>query len=1568
MSNKYFGLVLVLLLTLSAKGQQIIVSDNLLTVQQLVQNVLVNGTCAQTSNWTSVTGTNYAPSPHKGIGYFQKNNSNFPFDRGIILSTGKAKSAPGPNNAMLSEGNEEQGSVGSGVYFWRGDDQLDLLVPSDKTHNRSVIEFDFIPPTNKVKFRYLLASEEYEAPYPCNGTDVFAFILSGPGINNSNAYNHDADPATPDVTIDLGGKNIALLPGTNIPVSIHNTHNLSSCGTGQLGSVSQPAFYDTALSGNGATNFNGQTIPLTAEADVIAGQTYHLKLVIADFKNAVHDSAIFIEANSFDLGMELDVTGLDITNGVASACAGESITINGTVSVPNTTYQWYKDDVLLPGETNPTFTTTTSGVYKLRVTIPIAGQAPCIDEETITIELIDVPTANTPPDLRMCDTGADGIENFTLTTNDSAILGGQNPANYNISYHASQSDAENDANPLSSPYTNTSNNQIIYARIDSNANSECKAITSFKLILDDSPTATQPANPHIRQCDVGDDYQETFNLTQFQSTILGSQSLTNVAISYHTSLNDAENDLNPIGIPSAYITYNATEVIYVRVDYHNNSNCIATTSFTIHRDKIPVAATPPDLRSCDVNNNGTAIFDLTQNNTSLLHTQSPDDFEVTYHLTAAAATAGTNAIANPTTYQSTVPTDIIYARIQNKNNPACADATKQFNIIIDPVYFAAAAPQNLISCDDATNNGFENFNIAQQTPIIMGSLSPSVATLTYHTAVDDANAGINAIPAASLNAYSSTSTVIHYRLESVMNSNCYSTGSFQLIVNSRPVFANTNIALKQCYDYTANGFAPFNLTAQNNSFTGGNTNYTVSYHLTSNDAENDVNALTSPYTNIANPQNIHVRLEDNTTNCYSLTTLTLEVLPDITAITPPPLKECDEDNDGIADFDLSNLATVLTGNVPTAIVHYYQNLDQAQANDPTIIVEGSSPAIMGTINPAEVYQNIQEDNQTIYARVAMAPPPSQCFSIVPIQLEVIRSPILPNQEPYTVSLCDNYQDTSDDTLVYNLNSLLPEMLANITGTAADYTVSFYTSDTDAQAPQNPIINITGYTLTPTGTPPTVPPVWIRVEHNTTRCVSIKKINFEVNNPPVVQDYIYELCDGEYWENMDEFQIFDLDSRIDNITTDASVTAISFHLTNADAEAGNNAITNTNAFSNTVNPQTLHVRVEGTDGCFAIAQLNLKVNPNPTPLKPVQIATTLGDITSCTNDPAHTNPAPGGSLQQGYAQFDLNAYETTIHSGEPDVNVSYFTDINDARLNINAIPTAHEDVFYNTVPFEQTIYVRVEKQGTGCYTITSFVIKVPTPEIEIEGNTVLCVDDNGVPLSAHPPLVLTAKPGPDAANLYTYQWALNGTDIPGATEQNYTVIEPGNYTVTITSVGDTECKNSAQATVTISASPNTINANVSTNAFDSPAQIIVNVTSNITPNAVYEYSLDDLNYTTNNIFNDVKPGINEVYIRDQSGCATKKIPVLVVDYPRFFSPNGDGVNDTWNIIGIGNIPISQIYIFNRYGKLVKQIDPDTNGWDGTYNGSPMPADDYWFKIIYLEGEVQKEYKAHFSLKR
>ncbi|MBT8252347.1 MAG: T9SS type B sorting domain-containing protein, partial [Bacteroidia bacterium] len=118
------------------------------------------------------------------------------------------------------------------------------------------------------------------------------------------------------------------------------------------------------------------------------------------------------------------------------------------------------------------------------------------------------------------------------------------------------------------------------------------------------------------------------------------------------------------------------------------------------------------------------------------------------------------------------------------------------------------------------------------------------------------------------------------------------------------------------------------------------------------------------------------------------------------------------------------------------------------------------------------------------------------------------------------------------------------------------------------------------------------------------------------------------------------------------------------------------------------------------------------------------------------------------------------------------------------------------------------------------------------------------------------------------------------------------------------------------------------------------------------------------------FTGVSAGDHVVTARDIRGCGIGIAEVMVIDYPLFFTPNGDGYHDSWNITGIRALNGARIYIFDRYGKLLKQLNPDGEGWNGTYNGQLMPSDDYWFSIYYIEpgNEVRKEFRAHFSLKR
>lgn len=136
---------------------------------------------------------------------------------------------------------------------------------------------------------------------------------------------------------------------------------------------------------------------------------------------------------------------------------------------------------------------------------------------------------------------------------------------------------------------------------------------------------------------------------------------------------------------------------------------------------------------------------------------------------------------------------------------------------------------------------------------------------------------------------------------------------------------------------------------------------------------------------------------------------------------------------------------------------------------------------------------------------------------------------------------------------------------------------------------------------------------------------------------------------------------------------------------------------------------------------------------------------------------------------------------------------------------------------------------------------------------------------------------------------------------------------------------------------------------------------------------YEYAINGGPFQDSPIFTDVPPGQNTLVVNDTNGCGTTEpIPFLMVGYPKFFTPNADGIHDTWHILGIETLTDPVVFIFDRYGKLLKQIDETSLGWDGTFNGRPMPSSDYWFRLEYERDEdgilVANLVRTHFTLKR
>ena len=247
---------------------------------------------------------------------------------------------------------------------------------------------------------------------------------------------------------------------------------------------------------------------------------------------------------------------------------------------------------------------------------------------------------------------------------------------------------------------------------------------------------------------------------------------------------------------------------------------------------------------------------------------------------------------------------------------------------------------------------------------------------------------------------------------------------------------------------------------------------------------------------------------------------------------------------------------------------------------------------------------------------------------------------------------------------------------------------------------------------------------------------------------------------------------------------------------------------------------------------------------------------------------------------------------------------------------------------------------------------------PLPNPQLDSEYFICEDyQTGTLLN---PAILNT--GITGAN-YFFEWTLDGNPYGGNTA-SITTSQIGNYAVTITNT-TTTCVNTAATRVSKYAPYLEITYS---DAFINPTFILVNVLGAGSGN--YEYKLDDFPYQDSNQYSNIRPGDHTIMVRDKDGhCDPAPINAVIINYPKFFTPNGDGFNETWNIPHLlSTNPNAPIFIFDRYGKLLKEITPAAAGWNGMYNGQPLPSTDYWFTVDYDEKGTSKVFKSHFSLKR
>lgn len=499
------------------------------TNDELIDPILVDVDCALVDNFNF--GDHSPGTNQTGLSYFTNGGGDFPFDDGVIISSGEANEASGPFDGGGVSG---PGFPGGGP----GDADLEniLGLAPGSTNDAVFMEFDFVPIAPQISFNYIMASSEYNGPtgtFQCTYEDAFAFILTH----------------VPTGTVT----NLAQLPTSdtgNFGVSVTNIHpeipGFAGCP------AANEQYFDSYTQNFGNIAYDGRTVPLTAFANVIAGDNYRIKLVVADQGDSAVDTAIFIEGGSFSLG-SLDL-GDDVYLGDPEAlCEGEMTTLNAGVLPNGTDIIWLKDGQEIPGETtvNPVTGDTeqilnidTTGDYTASVYFTLAPD--CTRENTVHIEFYPNPAPDLGMNIVKCAQEAIVLDanvmnasdpnmgplNYEWTYNGNVI---QNGPDSTLAIGGTEVFANNTSNSGSVTYLNPITNASTYIDLVSGVynlgdfsvtvsdtvtgcNGSSSVNVSFYENANcvDLPTGISPNGDGVNDCIIFDDLEITTAISRFQ--------------------------------------------------------------------------------------------------------------------------------------------------------------------------------------------------------------------------------------------------------------------------------------------------------------------------------------------------------------------------------------------------------------------------------------------------------------------------------------------------------------------------------------------------------------------------------------------------------------------------------------------------------------------------------------------------------------------------------------------------------------------------------------------------------------------------------------------------------------------------------------------------------------------------------------------------------------------------------------------------------------------------------------------------------------------------------------------
>lgn len=825
-----------------------------------------------------------------------------------------------------------------------------------------------------------------------------------------------------------------------------------------------------------------------------------------------------------------------------------------------------------------------------------------------------------------------------------------------------------------------------------------------------------------------------------------------------------------------------------------------------------------------------------------------------------------------------------------------------------------------------------------------------------------------------------------------------SSNSREVVIYDQPIASQPN-DLWTCDDNN-DGFYDFDLTQQDLSILNGQDPalFDIVYYASVSDYTNNL-PISNPtaYSNqvpyafesiIASVKNKSHAV------CKDTTSFNIQVFESPTPNqTVTNLSLCDDtsvgtDDDGIIQFDLTQKESELLNGQSSSDFNIKYYTDTLFSNE--------------ILNPGSFINTYQVE--TIFVQISNKTN-TDCIANSQFEIEVLELPII--APIVDLKQCD---DDLDGFSAFNLN----EAMAKITVNASNDTISFYETQSEANQGYNPILNVTSYTNQVVSTDR----VWARVE-NANACYRVVPLDLIVSTTQIPLTYIrdfYECddaVDGDSSNGISMFDFSNVDTEIHAMFPIGQQLIINYYKNEADALAENNPIGDISNYRNVDYPnmQNIYVRVDSAvnNDCLGLGNhITLHVEEQPI-ANPVMIPEQCDDdgdtmyafdtstiegillngqtgmIVSYLDAFGNTLPSPlpnpfltasqtitarvtnAGSLDldgacydeipivfsvnaasvaypvedliecdnddDGLFPFDTSNIENMVLKGQIGMNIVYTDELG------NSLSSPLPNPFLSP---SQTITVRVENPlGAGCFDETTFkLVVIERPILTMDDTWLIC--EGGV-------VDIVADAGFDA-----YKWST------GETSESIRVYEAGTYEVTATNnYGGVYCETSK--------SVNVIESNVATitaietldwTQKDNAISVFVEGLGD------YEYSLDGVDYQDSNVFESLPMNDYTVYVRDKNGCGSIQEEVFLIFYPKFFTPNNDGQHDTWHIFNSNLEPNNKIYIYDRFGKFLKQLNPNGSGWDGTINGKMMPTSDYWFVIYRQDG---KQYRGHFSLK-